>query len=109
MIDAHTWLYERLAQTYRRRHGLPDIAPVAEATATEPPPDGVDEIDARTAAILEVLAIGGVRPEPDESLASALARALFNEAGEPNELGRIVFRLDAPDVFDAEEADTNVG
>jgi hypothetical protein len=107
MIDAHTWLYGRLAEMYRRGHGLPDIAPVAEAAVTEPPPAGVDEIDARTAAILEVLAISGVRPEPDESLASALARALFNEAGEPNELGRAFFRLDASD--DAEEANTNGG
>jgi hypothetical protein len=109
MIPEHAWLYERLAKMYRRGHGLPDIEPVAKATAAEPPPDGVAEISPHIARVLDILAMTGVRPEPDESLAQAFARALFNEDGEPNELGRIVFRLDAPEAFDAEEADTNGG
>jgi hypothetical protein len=94
MTEGQRWLFDRLSLLYRRGHGLPEPVarpPYSLSIDDDPPPDSVAEISRPIARVLQFLALADVRPEPKESLAEALARALFDDAGNPNELGRAFF------------------
>jgi hypothetical protein len=86
------WLYRKLVGIHYRANGLSEPAtPAPAAIADDPPPDEVDDLSQAVCRVIEILAIAGVRPEPNESLAQALARALFDEGGNPTVMGCVFF------------------